>query len=452
MSGKTQQLWQAAISEWESQTCIRFRPAPAGQNRYVTLAEGEKGEHCSSRIGYGRYTSEISPDCLNKGSAMHELGHVLGMHHAHNRPDRDDYIEVNADNISPEAMPQFAIRRAGYPLDAFPYDFDSIMHYGAYAFSDDGEPSITIDPAWRARMAEADPNECGDTRYPCVIGQKNHLSEVDVAMVNDVYLCNSKNYRPPTDAPGAGSGFRYKDTARNNHLPWVVTPPATIVATTTEQPTVLATTTEAPVVVEPVSRERIYTVRLYEDETGGNIEGVLKCTRRRRCFVLDKPCKSEDLACGNKNGTKFVHKAMYSQSLENISFSSGFPFALESTLSAGRYFSCAKSGACDLGAKEDPKDLEDLNGLENLRDLEGLKNAEFTATVVSDSTSSYGFRPKLYRRFTHSHFRYMSCKWGEGNRECQLISNTNCPQATRDSDPRCIPNGIELVEQPEEQE
>ena len=146
-----------------------------------------------------------------------------------------------------------------------------------------------------------------------------------------------------------------------------------------------------------------------------------------------------------KNGTTFVHKAMYSQSLEDTSFSSGFPFALESTLSTGRYFSCAKSGTCDLSGRNDQE------------------NAEFTATVVSDFTSSFDFRPELYRRFTRSHLRYMSCKWEKKIervnkkgvskvvyvRECQLLSPSNCPVATRDSDPRCIPNGIELVEQPE---
>ena len=109
-----------------------------------------------------------------------------------------------------------------------------------------------------------------------------------------------KNYRPLANGPRAESGFRYNDTVRNNHLPWAVTPPATTMATTTKQPTALATTTDTPVVVEPVSRKRIYTVRLYEDETGGNVEGVLKCTRGRGCFVLDEPCKNEPLACGNK--------------------------------------------------------------------------------------------------------------------------------------------------------
>ena len=34
-----------------------------------------------------------------QNTVLHELCHILGMEHEHQRPDRDDYVEINWTNI-----------------------------------------------------------------------------------------------------------------------------------------------------------------------------------------------------------------------------------------------------------------------------------------------------------------------------------------------------------------
>ncbi len=40
--------------------------------------------------------------CTFKGVVLHEIFHALGFLHEHNRPDRDDYIDILWDNVDPE--------------------------------------------------------------------------------------------------------------------------------------------------------------------------------------------------------------------------------------------------------------------------------------------------------------------------------------------------------------
>jgi hypothetical protein len=36
---------------------------------------------------------------MKSKTAIHELGHVLGMAHEHNRPDRDEYLVIDLNNV-----------------------------------------------------------------------------------------------------------------------------------------------------------------------------------------------------------------------------------------------------------------------------------------------------------------------------------------------------------------
>ena len=70
---------------------------------------------------------------------VHELLHTLGFVHEHTRPDRDDFISVNMDNIEPGKEKNFEKRPEG-TRDFFekgsvdsrntPYDVLSLLHYG----------------------------------------------------------------------------------------------------------------------------------------------------------------------------------------------------------------------------------------------------------------------------------------------------------------------------------
>lgn len=56
------------------------------------------------RIG-GKQNLSLDPDgCLDMDTIQHEFMHAVGFTHEHNRPDRDDYVDVLWDNI-PESKP-----------------------------------------------------------------------------------------------------------------------------------------------------------------------------------------------------------------------------------------------------------------------------------------------------------------------------------------------------------
>lgn len=58
---------------------------------------------CQSEIGrrVGNQDVLLGAGCDNKGTILHELIHLLGFFHEHNREDRDTYLKIYEDNIDP---------------------------------------------------------------------------------------------------------------------------------------------------------------------------------------------------------------------------------------------------------------------------------------------------------------------------------------------------------------
>ncbi|KAL1480719.1 hypothetical protein MTO96_050794, partial [Rhipicephalus appendiculatus] len=124
---------QEAIEEIESKTCVRFVPRTT-EIDYVTIF---RGSGCYSAIGRMGRAQPVSfgYGCLYKGTMVHELLHAVGFYHEHSRSDRDIYIDVFTENAKKDAVPQFEKLKPSKNRLLTPFDMESVMLYGSYAFA-----------------------------------------------------------------------------------------------------------------------------------------------------------------------------------------------------------------------------------------------------------------------------------------------------------------------------
>lgn len=91
------------MDDYHRYTCIRFKPYTGEENDYIRITAGNSG--CWSSVGRigGRQDVNLQvPGCLTqKGTAIHELMHAVGFLHEHSRYERDDYVNILWQNISP---------------------------------------------------------------------------------------------------------------------------------------------------------------------------------------------------------------------------------------------------------------------------------------------------------------------------------------------------------------
>lgn len=129
-----------AVNHWASRTHVQLVPR-TNQKDYLVFEDDGKG--CYSYIGRrgGRQTLSLASNC-STGSAIHEIGHAVGLFHEQSRQDRDSYVTVLYDNIQAGKESNFDKYRSTSGRDVGKFDFDSIMIYGTDFFSRNGKPTL----------------------------------------------------------------------------------------------------------------------------------------------------------------------------------------------------------------------------------------------------------------------------------------------------------------------
>lgn len=147
--------------------CARRSTAPDDADYVLVIAGGHDFSHVG-RQGGCQVLSILTWN--NPIVVAHEIKHALGWVHEQQHPDRDRHIEVLIDDVPQRHRAEFEVRDLG---NEGPYDFDSIMHFFPTDFARPG--AVAFRP--RSRFSGAAP-------YP---GQRDHLSEIDLAEIRAVY-------------------------------------------------------------------------------------------------------------------------------------------------------------------------------------------------------------------------------------------------------------------------
>ncbi|XP_065676037.1 low choriolytic enzyme-like [Hydra vulgaris] len=172
-----------AIDEYHKHTCLKFVKR-TNEDTYLSF---HSGIGCSSDVGYFRRrvnNVSLGSGCLQLGTVLHEIGHSIGLHHEQSRPDRDDHVTIVWGSIQLGMKYNFDKFDSG-TIDSlgFPYDYDSMMHYGETAFGRFGGVTIkTKDPSKQK-----------------VIGKAQGFSSIDILQINAMYNCKAGiSTHPPT--------------------------------------------------------------------------------------------------------------------------------------------------------------------------------------------------------------------------------------------------------------
>uniref|UniRef100_A0A1I8A436 Metalloendopeptidase n=1 Tax=Steinernema glaseri TaxID=37863 RepID=A0A1I8A436_9BILA len=164
----------------EKVSCFKFVER-TNQFDYLNI---EPLDGCYSFVGRigGQQNMSLAVDCLVDYIIWHEMLHVIGFEHEHQRPDRDSYISVLFDNVNPDQIGNFD-KIPSNELEGYNrlYDYKSIMHYDGMAFG-------MSEPVTGKRKVTMVPLQPG-----IELIDNMSLTELDIAKLNQIGNCSVRN-------------------------------------------------------------------------------------------------------------------------------------------------------------------------------------------------------------------------------------------------------------------
>ena len=165
--------FMSACEVWSEVANVQCRLRSTRDTNYLFVTD--RKERCWTDVGSKTGKQEFNfafEWCWERTSLIHELGHVLGFMHEHQRPDRDKYLKVYPQHAGDMAY-SYAKLSFG-PLDKkSAYDFMSIMHYWNKAYSVNGKAIMVP--------------RSGYEKYTNTMGTSKNLTRGDIELVRRVY-------------------------------------------------------------------------------------------------------------------------------------------------------------------------------------------------------------------------------------------------------------------------
>ncbi|XP_074541887.1 meprin A subunit alpha-like [Halichoeres trimaculatus] len=163
-----------AFEMYRLKSCVDFKPYE-GEKTYIKF---EKRGGCFSSVGdqqNGQILS-LGPGCDHKAVIEHELLHALGFYHEQSRSDRDDYVDIWLDQVTPGYEHNFNKYEDDFITDQnTAYDYESLMHYRPFSFNkNESIPTVTT------KIPE----------FYNIIGQYLDFSKADILRLNRMYNCS----------------------------------------------------------------------------------------------------------------------------------------------------------------------------------------------------------------------------------------------------------------------